>query len=152
METGKLKPWQIAVFVVAFGAIAFGAYSILTANKVKIRDEILFVDVQTGELFDYKIRKSAVIPAKNPDTGNASLLPVDEEADGTLRIRERYLNVLDIIPVAPDAVDPQTGVVTVKSKDTRRLEVAGGGKLRDAATGGARRGEQADTQPQNTGG
>lgn len=129
MEKGSLKPWQIGLFVIAIGAVAFGAYSVLFSGRVRLADELTYVDVQTGDLFYYKIRKSAVVPGKNPDTGNASLLPC-VRTDTGYRISKHYLTSLDIIPVPPDAVDAATGDVKVSSKPVRTIESAAGGKFK----------------------
>jgi hypothetical protein len=130
MQRGSVKPWQIGVFVVAIGAIVFGVYTFMSANKSVVVDELLYVDVQTGDLFSYRISKSAIVPATNPDTGNASLVPVEKTETG-YQLRRRFLGALDLVPVTPDAVvNAATGEVKVSGKSIRRLTKLGGGKIK----------------------
>ncbi len=129
MQKGSIKPWQIGVFVAAVGAVVFGVYTLATANRSPVMDEWLYVDVHSGDLFSYHASKSPVVPAANPDTGDASLLPV-EKVDGGYKLRRRFVGGLDLIPVSPDAVNPSTLEVKVSDKSVRRLTKLAAGRMK----------------------
>lgn len=130
---GKLRPWHYVLFAAAILAAAYGVYAALGGPAAKLKNEFYLADVQSGELFRYSMQKSMIVPAKNPDTGNASLFPVTK-VDGKWKMTERYAQALDLSPVPPDAVDLSSLEVRVKDEDARRIDRTGGGKIAESAT------------------
>lgn len=130
MQKGSLKPWQIGVFVVAVGAVVFGVYTLMTSGKSVVDTDLIYIDVQSGDLFTYHNSQTAVVPATNPDTGNASLLPVEKTPTG-YQLRKRFMGALDLVPVPATAiVNMETGEVKVSGKASRSLKKLGGGKIK----------------------
>ncbi len=123
----SLKPWQIGLFalaIVAVGAVAWIAFRPSTAES-SLRRSLILVDVTTGELFEYSTkRRPALIPERNPDTGEAMLIPA-VEGDAGWEIAPRYLDVLKdmieskAVPRDRVVVDPGTGRFTPPSTDIR---------------------------------
>ncbi|MDX9911176.1 MAG: hypothetical protein RBS39_05035 [Phycisphaerales bacterium] len=114
---GKLKPWQIVLFVAALGAVGFAVYSSVTgAGPVNLRDRFEFVDMTTGELITIDRKgKTLLIPCRNPATDKYTLLPVQKGDDGKYRIMDRYLPMLSEIEGEPTAlVNRKTGEVAVR--------------------------------------
>jgi hypothetical protein len=128
---GKLKPWHFALFVAAVGALAYSVYSAFSGGPPSLMKSVYLADVQTGELFYAKIRHSLPVPATNPDTKNASLLPVTK-VDGKWKLLDRYSASVDLSPVPPDAISADK-FVTVKSDSARSIELDGSGKINPAA-------------------
>jgi len=120
----QIKPWQIAVIVIGgLCALGAGAYLLLfPGDGIKLSSSMTMADVSTGELFEFDVSggKAVFPPEVNPDTGKRTLLPVGKEADGKWRVGSRYLAGLGEVEGKPDAVDPKTGEVKVKSESTRR--------------------------------
>lgn len=77
----------------------------------KLKDSVRFVCVETGEIFTIKRSDiPSVLPAKNPKTGKASLLPVIER-DGKYVVNPRYGHGLLDSPKVAEInryVDPET--------------------------------------------
>lgn len=125
---GKLRPWHYVLFVLAIGGFAYTVYSSIFGGTPRLSNTVYLVDVNSGELFEARIRKSVFYPAKNPDTGNSSLMPVIE-VDGKWRLMERYIDAVQYSPVPPDAVDLSTREAKVKSDSPRFIELSAGGKM-----------------------
>lgn len=137
---GKLKPWHYVLFVLAIGGLAYTVYSSVFGGGPRLSDSVYLADVNSGEIFEAKIRKSLFVPATNPDTGNASLLPVSR-TDGKWFLVSRYKDAVDISPVPPDAVDMATGEVRAKGDSPRRIELVPGGKMNLTITDPAKAGQ-----------
>jgi len=56
--------------------------------------EFSMVCVATGEVFTRSIEEAPMIPAAHPRTGAYTLVPCVVEADGSLRVPERYAAAL----------------------------------------------------------
>ena len=77
---GTVKPWQIVVMVLAVVAVVGSAfYSCKSTDTTKVvqADSVTLVDIKTGALFEAKFpeRRPVSWPAKNPDSGEATLYP-----------------------------------------------------------------------------
>lgn len=104
---GDVKPWQWIVMVAAVGVLAISVYLTFGRGKVDMGDRVYMVDVVTGELFvaDTGGRRGVVIPAKNPATGERTVVPVMTEEDGGISVSERYRGLAESI-LDERGVDP----------------------------------------------
>ena len=89
---GSLKPWQLVLVIVAALVLAVSLWISLTGEKVDFGDRVYMVDVETGTLYyaDTGGRRGVVIPAKHPETGKRTLVPVQIEENGEVAISGRY--------------------------------------------------------------
>ncbi len=120
------KPWQIAVVALGLiGGIGGVVYAVRSNPALDLAKSILYVDAQTGELFDVQIpsKGSLGVPEKNPTTGKDTLLPVFKDDSGTWRVSDRYKAVVVDMGLKPEelAVDPKTGVAKVKEGNPRKV-------------------------------
>jgi hypothetical protein len=124
MATGNLKAWQIVVVVAAIVASALSLYYFSTGTpQVKMTDTITLVDVKTGDLFVTTLKGShaVVVPAKNPDTGSETLIPVDK-VDGKWVIGKRHLpGAVQLAGQGNGVLDQTSGEVKVKNDSPRKL-------------------------------
>ena len=81
MTSGKVKPWQIVLFIAAVGALGWSVWSVLSRDVVRVSDEVVLVDLASGKLY-IASTDSMIVPAKSPDTGERTLYPVSRTADG----------------------------------------------------------------------
>ncbi|MEX2217529.1 MAG: hypothetical protein WD749_02115 [Phycisphaerales bacterium] len=112
----KAKTWQIAIIAVAAVALAVSLFFTLRGDGVDLDSSLRMADVGTGEVFSLPIGKgpnAAMIPGKNPRTGEMTLLPIIEK-DGRWFLRERYAVSLKSIQGSHAAVDEKTLEVRVK--------------------------------------
>ncbi|MGD8453788.1 MAG: hypothetical protein PVJ57_18395 [Phycisphaerae bacterium] len=79
----------VVLLVVATGAIYFQV-----AGNSPIHDNINFVCVATGERFNLDRSTVTHIPARNPKTGEDTLMPCSN-VDGVLKVSARYRDALD---------------------------------------------------------
>jgi len=113
---GQAKPWQIVLFIVAAGALAASLYFSLRGEGLKLDSSITMADVATGEVYHLPIGKGAngaMIPGRNPKTGEMTLLPIVQQ-DGKWVLMERYASGLKFIPGPHTAVDEKSREVQVK--------------------------------------
>jgi hypothetical protein len=112
---GDIKPWQIVVLVAAVVVVGASVYFSLGDGDVRVDSHVQMVDTSSGELIRVRVGKGgATIPGKNPQTGQMTLMPV-EERDGQWFIRERYLSALQFIEGDKAAViDAGTGQVRTR--------------------------------------
>ena len=83
----QLKKIILAVVLLA---VAVGVYLSFGRQKSALPTSIKFVCVATGKTFGFSpTNVPNVYPAKNPDTGQMTLLPVSEQ-DGKLFASPRY--------------------------------------------------------------
>lgn len=111
----KPKPWQIGVIALAIVAAGVSiVLAVLRDNSPRMTHRVLLVDVQTGDLFEINTERfQSVLPEINPETGAATLVPVEREPDGKYRISDRYMNSLPAETETPAIVD---GVVIVRGQ------------------------------------
>lgn len=121
---GKTRWWQWAVMgaaVVAVGVSVWYSFS-RSGSKVDFASQIIMADVTTGDLFSFDVggRKAVMVPARNPDSGKLTLLPVERRPDGNWYIGERELGGLGGLEGEPLAVDRNTGQVRVTGDSPKR--------------------------------
>ena len=85
------------------------------------------VDVLSGELFYAETggRRGVVVPAKNPETGIRSIIPVQVSEEGEVAIGPRYLDIVGRISdeqeqTISDAINQTTWVVVVDPESAKR--------------------------------
>jgi len=103
---------------VSLGAIAAlllivgGIFTFRTFNNPSepraLPDRMTFVDVSTGERMQLDLGKIRVIPAKNPRTGERTLLPCGLAADGKWVIDGHYREAVLALGETNRHVDPST--------------------------------------------
>ena len=90
------------VFLLMVIALAWG-------DDDELPTDASFICVRTGETYDLDIADVGIIPAKNPDTGQRTLLPCDWDDKGKLRVDGHYRAVLEgRLAGINHWVDPQT--------------------------------------------
>ena len=108
MKSDRNKVILVVALLVVAGAIFF----YFGRDAGPLPNSIRFVCVATGEFYDLaRDDVPSILPAKNPDTGEATLLPVVKDEDGTLHLNERYAYGLIDGPQLAEVnryVDPQT--------------------------------------------
>jgi hypothetical protein len=118
----RLKPWHYALFGAAFLALAFTTYRVVFGRSVDLTSKIVLVDVVTGDLFEAKVggRVAAVLPEKNPETGQFTLLPASQNPAGVWTVSPRYTGSFSP-SIKPTAVTGATGEVKVTSSSPKAL-------------------------------
>jgi uncharacterized protein YbaR (Trm112 family) len=107
-----MKPeyWKLTLVVVLLAG-AVGTYFWFGRTPPPLPSEVKFVCVATGEVFRIaRERIPSFLPAKNPNTGERTLLPVVER-DGKLFANERHAYGCLSRPEVAEVnkyVDPQT--------------------------------------------
>ncbi len=123
----SLKPWQIGLFALAIIAVGVVGWIVTrpSAAESSLRRSLILVDVTSGELFEFSTkRRPALIPERNPETGEAMLIPA-VESDAGWEVSPRYLDVLKdmidskAVPRDRVFVDPGTGRFTPPSTKIR---------------------------------
>ena len=121
----NVKPWQIALFVAAIAALAFGMYwSFFRGPKAESTNRTVLVDVTTGELFEFSTKKrGVVIPERNPDSGKIALFPATENDQGQWVVERRYYagGALEEVEGDPAKLDQSTGVVSVTTDAPKKV-------------------------------
>lgn len=122
MTSGKLRPWQIGLFVVALIAVGVAVAFSMGGEEVDLAGKVTLVDVTTGDLFVKRTggHGTVVLPEINPDTNKPTLLPAFLGKDDKYRVEARYLSSLP--PDVKPTVLADDGTVTVSGKSTRTLK------------------------------
>jgi hypothetical protein len=80
--------------VLAVVILAVAAFLTIRATRGGKDDVLLtksgFVCVATGEIFELKVANVGIIPAKNPKTGQMTLVPCARGEDGKMRVSAHY--------------------------------------------------------------
>ena len=87
--------------------IAIGLFLFQARGGAELTDTINFVCVATGELYELDRGEIGGLPAVNPDTGQATLLPYAEK-DGRRFITRRKARFLKQLADVNKYVDPKT--------------------------------------------
>lgn len=116
---GSARPWQIILFILALLVLSGGLF-LSCRGGVHLADSILMVDVKTGDRFrfDTSGKRGVTIPAKNPDTGDRTLLPI-RQVDGIWVIAERYRSSIEFFEFESPVVDYETFTVSLSDKPVR---------------------------------
>jgi hypothetical protein len=77
----EIKPWQIILIIAAVVVLAFSGWRMMNNGSVDQPSGHMTVDIMTGQL--YLVRKGKakgiVYPSINPDTGERTLIPVNQK-------------------------------------------------------------------------
>lgn len=122
---GEVKPWQIILVVVALGVLGFSVWRSMNSGQPQLTQSVLLVDVKTGDLFELSLagRRAAVYPEVHPDTGERTLMPVEEE-NGVWKLLQYTMPAIEHVPGDMPAVESlDTGVVSVNEGRPRRLRL-----------------------------
>ena len=96
----RLKPWQIILLVVSLLVLIGGVWYSLRGKGPDFGDRLYFVDLASGDLYVFNLKGThgLLIPAKNPDTGERTLLPLQiNEDEEEVRISPRYQSTADML-------------------------------------------------------
>ncbi len=107
MGNNRTKVIFAVVLLLGAGLLVFRQYS---ASSGPLENRLLFVCVATGDTFTLDREDVVMIPAKNPNTDELTLLPATRE-DGELRVHARYRGSLQRLREKNEYVDPETLVV-----------------------------------------
>ena len=122
---GDVKPWQIVLFVAAVVVVGVSlGWMVLGGKRVDLPNEAVFADVSNGDLYTVNLRgrRSAMVPSKNPETGEWTLFPVERDESGAWRITERARFDFEAMDVDKSAVkDMATGEVEVSTGRRKKL-------------------------------
>lgn len=124
----NVKPWQIILIVVAVGALGFSLWRQGSKPKVDLPNSVLVVDVTNGDLYRMKLgkRNGAYFPERHPDTGDLTLMPVEQDEAGEWYIVGHAMAALQDIKEEIKVVNTTTGKVTIESDEVLRTLQAGG--------------------------
>ena len=89
-----VKPWQIAIIIIGLvGGLGLLGWNIFGGERIHKADSVVMVDVNTGELFEFSVkgRKGVMVPAKHPETGERTLLPVVKSEDGKWVVSSNHM-------------------------------------------------------------
>ncbi|MCL4220083.1 MAG: hypothetical protein KJZ65_01810 [Phycisphaerales bacterium] len=120
------KPWQIGVVVVGLlGGLALLGWQLFGGKEIRRPDEILLMDVITGDRFvaDVSGHKAVILPERNPDTQQYTLLPLSQDKDGTWRVRRLDQLPPDLKPEQMEAIESlDAGLAKPSSAKPRPLK------------------------------
>lgn len=121
----SLKPWQIGLFAVAAIALIVSIISTLrSSGDLGLATKLEMVDIVTGDRFVVKIPGSGSmgIPGKNPQTGEATLVPYYKDETGAFKVNDRYaMPLVKRLKGSPIAFDQSTFAVTFSDKDVQTI-------------------------------
>ncbi len=100
---------KILLAIVLFVGAGVLAYRNLSQRPIS--RNVNFVCVATGRMFSLDRKGVVTLPAQNPKTGEATLLPCVKDADGVVRVSGRYAGALQELGAKNRYVDPETLVV-----------------------------------------
>lgn len=99
------KAKLVLAVVILVVAAAYAVYQLTRPGVISNKVEL--VCVATGEVYAMSRDELIMIPAKNPDTNQRTLLPCHEK-DGKLYVNERYRAALERLGDQNHYVDPET--------------------------------------------
>lgn len=105
---GRRSVIQLAVLFVAVLAVVCAVRAAFH-DPYGLNGKSLYVCVESGRLFSLSTDEAGMVPARNPQTGDYTLLPCARTRDGRLRVGERYRPVLvEQLADTNRRVDPAT--------------------------------------------
>jgi hypothetical protein len=119
-----VKPWQLAIIILGLlGGFALVAGNIFAGEEIRLADSVILADVRTGALFEISTKghHGVLLPAKHPETGERTLLPVHETERGQWNIDSRYMADLARFDAQQRAALDAQGRVSPESKDIHRI-------------------------------
>ncbi len=104
------KQWKL-ILAVALLVVAGSVYWQFGRSRSALADGVAYACVATGKVFWIPRAKTPpVLPAPNPDTGKATLVPVVRRDDGRFAMTDHYAGLLEDPELAPlnKFIDPET--------------------------------------------
>ncbi|MDX2115081.1 MAG: hypothetical protein SFZ24_05595 [Planctomycetota bacterium] len=86
---------RYVVLAIAPLVLVWGIYSFMASNRSPLPNELVYVDVTTGEVMNIERGKVKTIPGRN-DKGERVLFPA-EVREGRIFVMERYKASLDAL-------------------------------------------------------
>ncbi len=121
----SLKPWQIGLFAVSGVALIVSIVSTLrSSDDLGLATKLEMVDILTGDRFVVKIPGSGSmgIPGKNPQTGEATLVPYYQDETGAFKVNDRYaMPLVKRLKGSAFAFDQSTFTITFSEKDVETI-------------------------------
>ncbi len=121
----SLKPWQVGLFAVAGIALAVSVvFTLRGSDDLGLATRLEMVDIVTGDRFVVKIPGSGSmgIPGKNPQTGEATLVPYYQDESGAFKVNDRYaMPLVKRRKGSTFAFDQSTFAVTFSEKDVQTI-------------------------------
>ena len=108
MDTRKIIKISVAVALLIIAAVL--AITRTEKNKIKgvLADRVELICVATGEVFAFKRKDLAMLPAENPKTGEQTLVPCYRDQQGHLRVDSHYVPLLEDLGDLNRYVDVRT--------------------------------------------
>jgi len=94
-----VKPWQLVVIAVGLlGGLGLLGWQLFGGKAINPPDSLMLIDVTTGQRFiaDIGGKKTVILPEKNPETGEYTLLPISKGDEGKWYVKR--LNEVSSIP------------------------------------------------------
>lgn len=123
---GEVKPWQIILVVVALGVLGFSVWRSMTSGQPELTRSVTLVDVKTGDLFELSLagRRAAVYPEIHPDTGERTLMPVQQDENGTWKLYSYTLPAIEHVSGDMPAIqNRESWTVNVNQGRPRRIRL-----------------------------
>ena len=127
---GSVKPWQIAVMVLAVIAVGVASYFSFTGEggPPEQATEVHLVDIRTGQFFvaKYPERRPVSFPAVNPENQQPTLFPAKFKDDKWV-VNTRYMSIIRKDKnLKPDLiVNQQSGELKLESTSPTRINPFG---------------------------
>lgn len=120
-----LTPGKIVLLAVSVVAISVSLFYVMRdTSGVTLADEIVYVDVTTGEMFYIPYgrgTKGGIIPETHPDTGEATLFRVEKNENDEWRLVMRYASMYSDLFDPSVVLDSETGELAPASGSPKRL-------------------------------
>jgi len=111
----NFKPWHGILMLAAAVALGFGVFT-LFSREVPRATQVYLIDVASGEVFRAPIggQRALTLPAKHPESGERTLLPIQQSEDGGWRMNPRYVNQSMKERGSVEGIDLNTGEITLE--------------------------------------
>ena len=120
-----VKPWQLAVIVLGLlGGTGLLVWNAVGSERIEKADKMMLVDIATGQLFEANIagRRAVLVPAKHPETGERTLMPVGKDEQGTWRGDGRHMSLMSEYPREQRTAIDGSGLVISASQNIKRFQ------------------------------
>ncbi|MCC7293803.1 MAG: hypothetical protein IT449_17225 [Phycisphaerales bacterium] len=97
-----------AILALASGGVLTFRYFRNPSSPAPLARQLVFIDVTSGERMDIDLQSIRVIPAKNPKTGQRTLIPCGQNADGKWVVDAHYRDAVSAFGEANRYVDPKS--------------------------------------------
>ncbi len=124
-----MKLWQKVLLVVAAIVLVGGVWYSFRGKGPEFGDRLYFVDLASGDIYVFNLKGThgLMIPAKNPETGQRTLIPIQIDPDGEdARISPRYQSTAEMLLerdniTLSDQIDRNSWVVHGDIRSAKKL-------------------------------